>query len=436
MASVHIGVLEGALGFSRVVAIKRLHGALSADERFVSMLIDEARLVSRIRHVNVVQTLDILERGPEIYVIMEYVRGAALSRLIELTNAKGELVPLPIAVPIMIGALRGLGAAHDATDLDGSPLGIVHRDVSPQNILVGVAGVPRVIDFGVARAVGRLGNTNTGEFKGKLAYAAPEQVAGKGGGASRRSDIFAAGIVLWELITGRRLFHRETQVETLRQVLDGEIRSPVAILHEDARMEQFRGRADVEALADVVMRALEREPHRRFETAEAMARSLEQAFTGVSAPAVGAWVQSVAHVQLVHEESVIARAEAAVSARVDSERRRLAQGRRSFTSEAGASGAPRGPEAETVVEHVPSEPSGAPASASASASASAPASASTSASAPASASASASARVLPLGLIAAVALAAAIGAAIGSSLVARVAANRPPPAAIERASTP
>ncbi|MFO0673759.1 MAG: serine/threonine-protein kinase [Polyangiaceae bacterium] len=385
MASVHLGVLEGALGFSRIVAIKRLHGALASDGRFVSMLIDEARLVSRIRHVNVVTTLDIIERSGEVFVIMEYVRGASLAKLIELSRTLGDLVPLPVAIPIMVGALRGLGAAHDATDLDGTPLEIVHRDVSPQNILVGTGGVPRVIDFGVARAVGRLSDTRSGEFKGKLAYASPEQLSG--GEATRQSDVFAASIVLWELITGRRLFHRPTPLETLREALDAQIRSPTAIFDEDERMRAARNRHDLEALSEVVMRGLERDPAKRFATAEAMAQSLETSYRGASASEVGAWVQSTAAHDLARDLSIVARAEALMAARAQTAR----VSRASFTAEAktvvARPGAPSPPQGANGDVSPPPGPSSAH-------------------------------RMLALAVV--VAIAAALGAAVGGALVARM----------------
>ena len=168
---------------------------------------------SSIRHVNVVPTLDILEFEGEVFVIMEYVRGRSLARLVDLTAARRELMPMRIALPVLVGALRGLEAAHDATDLDGTALGIVHRDVSPQNILVGSGGVPRLIDFGVAYALGKSEATQSGEFKGKLSYAAPEQL-GEGGTATTRTDLYAVGIVLWEILTGKRLFHGESDVAT------------------------------------------------------------------------------------------------------------------------------------------------------------------------------------------------------------------------------
>jgi len=156
MATVHLGRLIGPAGFSRTVAIKRLHDQFASDPQFVSGLLDEARLTARIRHPNVVPTLDVVATGEQVLLVLEYVQGESLSRLLASSNERGERVPLPIVVSIIAGVLHGLQAAHEATSDKGEPLHIVHRDVSPQNVMVGVDGVARVLDFGVAKAVGRL----------------------------------------------------------------------------------------------------------------------------------------------------------------------------------------------------------------------------------------------------------------------------------------
>lgn len=311
MAAVHVGLVQGALGFSRVVAVKRLHAPVAADARFVSMLIDEARVVSRIRHVNVVPTLDILEVDGEVFVIMEYVRGRSLARMLELTRARGELVPVRIALPVVVGALRGLDAAHEATDLDGTALGIVHRDVSPQNILVGTGGVARLIDFGVAYALGKSEATKSGEFKGKLSYAAPEQL-GEGGLATRRTDVYAVGIILWELLTGQRLFRGEDDVATFRKAMRAVVPSPRDVYATDELMRAFRTEREVDALAPIALRALERDPTKRWSSAGEMASALEQALPSASLAEVGAWVQDLARVELADEQEIITRVEEAL----------------------------------------------------------------------------------------------------------------------------
>jgi eukaryotic-like serine/threonine-protein kinase len=170
MATVHFGRLVGAVGFSRIVAIKRLHPHLAKDKEFTSMFLDEARLAARVRHPNVVPLLDVAAMGEEVLLVMEYVPGVPLASLLRAVSAKGELVAPDVAAAVVCGVLHGLHAAHEATDEAGAPLHIVHRDVSPQNILVGVDGVPRVLDFGVAKAEGRMHTTRDGTLKGKLAW--------------------------------------------------------------------------------------------------------------------------------------------------------------------------------------------------------------------------------------------------------------------------
>jgi hypothetical protein len=217
MATVHIGRLEAELGFSRVVAIKHLHPQYARDPDFVSMLLDEARLTCRIRHANVVPVLDVVIDESELFLVMEYVAGESLASLLRGVPR----VPVNIAVALAIGILEGLEAAHRASDEDGQPLCIVHRDVSPQNVLVGVDGLPRLLDFGIAKAVGRTQTTRNNELKGKLAYMAPEQLARAE--VDARADVFAASIVLWEMLTGRRLFATGDEVSTCVRVATLEI---------------------------------------------------------------------------------------------------------------------------------------------------------------------------------------------------------------------
>src|SRR5258708_4521250 len=150
MATVHFGRLVGAAGFARPVAIKRLHAQFARDPDFVKMFLDEARLAARVAHPNVVQTLDLVEATDEVFLAMDYVRGLALSSLVKMMRTRRERIAVPICVGILIGVLEGLHAAHEATDDMGAPLDLVHRDVSPQNVLVGTDGIPRLLDFGIA----------------------------------------------------------------------------------------------------------------------------------------------------------------------------------------------------------------------------------------------------------------------------------------------
>src|SRR5438094_9657465 len=176
MATVHLGRLIGQVGFSRTVAIKRLHAQYAKDPEFVSMFLDEARLAARIRHPNVVATLDVVALRGELFLVMEFVQGESLSRLVRHARETRGSMPVPIVGAVMSGVLQGLHAAHEARNERGEPLDVVHRDVSPQNVLVGVDGVARVLDFGVAKAIGRLQTTRDGQIKGKTAYMSPVHI--------------------------------------------------------------------------------------------------------------------------------------------------------------------------------------------------------------------------------------------------------------------
>ncbi|WP_437759937.1 protein kinase domain-containing protein [Sorangium sp. So ce1389] len=280
MASVHFGRLVGAHGFARTVAIKRLHPQFARDPEFSSMLLDEARLAVRIRHPNVVTTLDSVQADGELFVVMEYIAGESLSSLLRETGRRGVRVPQPVVASILAGALAGLHAAHEATAEDGAPLQIVHRDVSPQNILVGDDGIARVLDFGIARAAVRSQVSRVGQLKGKLSYMAPEQL--RGAPVDRRADIYAAAVVLWEVLTGRRLFTGECDAEIFGRILEGVIQPPSVF-------------GDVPpALDAVVLRGLEKDPDRRYATALEMAAALEEALPPASPRAVGAWVEATA----------------------------------------------------------------------------------------------------------------------------------------------
>ena len=293
MATVHFGRLLGPVGFSRTVAIKRLHAQFAKDPEFVAMFLDEARLAARIQHPNVIPTLDVVASGGQLFLVMEYVQGEALSRLLKRCAADQERVPIPITAAILIGALHGLHAAHEAKDHRGEALGIIHRDVSPQNILVGADGVPRVLDFGVAKAAGRLHTTEEGRVKGKIAYMSPEQV--RGATLTRRADIYGAAVVLWETLTGVRLFGGTNEGEILDKVLAAKVRAP----------SELAGNIAPE-LDAVVLRALDRDPEKRFATAREFALVLEKAVTPASATVVGEWVSAIASAMLAERAGTIA----------------------------------------------------------------------------------------------------------------------------------
>src|ERR1035438_3265712 len=195
MAAVHIGRLTGPANFARIVAIKRLHAHLARQPEFVTMFLDEARVAARVRHPNVVATLDIVAGAAQPYLVMEYVRGESVARLQAATHERREGIPPAIACAIAAGVLHGLQAVDRPRVERGELLGIVHRDVSPQNVLVGVDGVARVLDFGIAKAIGRATTTRNGQIKGKLGYMAPEGF--QGGEVNSKYDIYSAAVVLW-----------------------------------------------------------------------------------------------------------------------------------------------------------------------------------------------------------------------------------------------
>jgi serine/threonine-protein kinase len=290
MATVHLGRLAGTAGFSRTVAIKRLHPQFARDPEFVTMFLDEARLASRAQHPNVVATLDVVADVNEVYLVMEYVRGEALSKLWRNSNEYGRQIPADIATSIICDLLNGLHAAHEAKSETGEPLGIVHRDVSPQNVLVGRDGIARVLDFGVAKAAQRAQSTREGQVKGKLGYMSPEQLNAKA--VDRRADIFAAGVIAWETLVGQRLFMGDDAGEIIGKLLSGTIEAPNEVL---LRLGKQKISQDVD---DAVMMALARDPNERYPTARDFAIALEAAIVVAPPHKVGEWVQELAGPEL------------------------------------------------------------------------------------------------------------------------------------------
>jgi serine/threonine-protein kinase len=281
MATVHLGRLFGAVGFARTVAIKRLHEQFARDPEFVTMFLDEARLAARVSHPNVVSTLDVVALDGELFIVMDYVHGDSVARLARATKARGQMMDPKIASSVVASALHGLHAAHEARSEAGARLNIVHRDVSPQNILVGADGVPRMLDFGVAKATNRLQSTHDGRLKGKFRYMPPEQLRNEN--VDRRTDIYAAGVVLWEILTGERYIKGDEPAAMVFEILSRESRSPRAI------------RPDLPAaLEEVVMRALTVDQNGRWATAEQMAQALEDAGGFVSSHQLGRWVRDLA----------------------------------------------------------------------------------------------------------------------------------------------
>jgi eukaryotic-like serine/threonine-protein kinase len=285
MATVYLGRVTAAGGFERLVAVKLMHPHIAADPDFVGMFLDEARLAARIRHPNVVATHDVEQSPNGLFLVMDYIEGAPLHQLIQAVARRGQRFPLEVALRIFQDALAGLHAAHELTGPNRQVLGLVHRDVSPQNVLVGTDGVSRITDFGVAHAESRLTTTRGGNLKGKVAYLSPEQIVV--GSVDRRSDVYAAGIVLWEMLACRRLFAAKNEGMALAQVLGGARTSP-----RDENPEVPAG------ISDACMRALATKPEGRYasalEFAEALEAAAERSGAAVASPRnVSAFIASL-----------------------------------------------------------------------------------------------------------------------------------------------
>lgn len=286
MATVYVGRLSSVAGISRLVAVKRAHAHLLEDGSFAKMLVAEARLASKIHHPNVVAVHNVEEIEGELLLVMDYAEGASLYEL---------AVPPEVAVRVILDACAGLHAAHELTDDDGERLGIVHRDVSPHNILVGVDGIARLTDFGIAKSSGHTqsgGKTSTGALKGKVSYMAPEYV--ESGHLDARSDVFSLGVCAWEALTHRRLFRGASEVETLKLVLS------TRVPDDDGLPAPVK---------DVLARALARSPRDRFSSAAAFGEALDAAarasdLMGTHA-AVAAFVRKAAGDALATRRSLI-----------------------------------------------------------------------------------------------------------------------------------
>jgi serine/threonine-protein kinase len=260
---------------------------------------DEARLAARIRHPNVVSTLDVVSTGEELVVVMEYVHGESLSKLARVASDMGDPISVELATTVIIDALHGLHAAHEVRDETGNLLGVVHRDISPQNLLVGVDGITRIADFGIAKATGRSYETRDGTIKGKLSYMAPEQI--ERGELTRRTDVFAISVVLWELLTGARLFDGETDAEIMHRVLACKVKPPSSLLP-----------GLPEVYDRILARGLARDPAARYQTARELALELEAVSTHMRPSEVGAWVERIASDTLMRRSHVISKIERAL----------------------------------------------------------------------------------------------------------------------------
>jgi eukaryotic-like serine/threonine-protein kinase len=262
MASVHLARMDGPGGFQKWVAIKRIHPHLVEDQTFIHMFLDEARIAARISHSNVATVFDLGEHEDTYWIAMEYLHGEPLREVMRRTEEITAPMPPEIACRVIADAAEGLHAAHELLGKNGEKLGLVHRDVTPHNLFVTYDGTTKVVDFGIAKFSSRMSSTRAGTLKGKLAYMSPEQVHGEG--IDRRTDLFALGVVLWELTTGQRLFRMESDLDTLAKVQECNVPRPSTIV-----------RGYPIDLEKIVMKALSKNRGERFKTAREFSRALQ-----------------------------------------------------------------------------------------------------------------------------------------------------------------
>jgi serine/threonine protein kinase len=281
MATVFLARARGPHGFERHVAIKLMHPHLRLDPVWAKQFVIEARIAARIVHPNVVGVTDVAEDADGVYLVLDYVEGDTLSGLVKESRARGGTVPLPIAMRILSDALAGLHAAHELRDPDGQAVGLVHRDFSPQNVLVGVDGLTRLTDFGIAKTT--MGErTTTGLVKGKLAYMSPEQASGQP--LDRRSDVWAAGVMAWELVTGERMHPGAAdEMATLMRIVSTRPRRASSRRPEVSR-----------ALDEAIAAALEPKRESRLASADALREALAEAVDLADPSEVAQYVRRVA----------------------------------------------------------------------------------------------------------------------------------------------
>ena len=263
MAQIYLARHRGIEGFERLCVVKRILPHLAENDDFVQMFLDEAKIAARLNHPNIVQIYDLGEQDDSYYIAMEYIHGEDLRRMWRRAEQRGDALPVPLVLRIIADAASGLDYAHKRTDASGRPLNIVHRDISPQNILVSFEGTVKVVDFGIAKAADKATHTRSGVLKGKYSYMSPEQ-AGGSRDVDRRTDIFALGVVLYELLTGQRLFKRNNDVQTLQAVMTCQVQPPSQANERVPR-----------SLDEVVLKALTQSPEDRYGDAMAFQLALE-----------------------------------------------------------------------------------------------------------------------------------------------------------------
>ncbi len=263
MAEIFLARQAGLEGFEKTIVIKRIRPHLSKQPNFVKMFLNEAKLAAQLNHPNIVQIYDLGKIGESYFIAMEYIFGRDMRRIIPKADALGIPFPMVYALKIASSVCEGLYYAHARTDLYGNALNIVHRDVTPENIFVSFDGTVKVLDFGIAKAANQIEQTRAGEIKGKLSYMSPEQCMGKQ--LDNRSDIFSLGVVLYEWLTGFKLFTGDSEVAVLKSITEGKIYAP----------SYFK--ADIpEGVEAILMKALEKDREQRYQTAWEMQYDLDQ----------------------------------------------------------------------------------------------------------------------------------------------------------------
>ncbi len=299
MARVYLAIQRAVAGFEKLVVIKRILPELSQDPAFVEMLLSEARTAATLNHPNIVQTFDVGEVDQTYYIAMEHINGEDIRSVVRaMKRASVTEFPIEHTLSIILGTCAGLAYAHDKRDLEGSALNIVHRDISPQNVLITFSGDVKIVDFGIAKTNELTAGerTQAGQLKGKVPYMSPEQASGKD--IDHRSDIFAVGIMLFELTTGRRLFKAKSEFETLKLICERDYPRPSQI------------RPDYPpALEAIVMRALAKDPEQRYQSARDMQADLESFIReeriAASAVSLGAWMRMLFEDKIAEQKEAL-----------------------------------------------------------------------------------------------------------------------------------
>lgn len=298
MAEIYLALQRSVAGFEKLIVVKRVLPHLVKDQSFIEMLLAEARIAATLNHPNVAHIYDVGKVDGVFYIAMEHIHGEDLRSLVRQMKKEGVTsFPLEHALAIVLGCCAGLSYAHDKRDLDGEPMGIVHRDVSPQNILVTFEGDVKLVDFGIAKAGrGQMEDTGSGQLKGKVPYMSPEQAQGLN--LDARSDVFSLGIMLFELCTGRRLFRGKNEMETLRKIVEEEYPKPRDLNpHLSPRLEE------------IIVRSLEKDTSRRYSTAREMQADLEDYIRSeqlkVSALELGTWMRSLFQEKLDQQKQML-----------------------------------------------------------------------------------------------------------------------------------